>query len=224
MANRICPYSQRAHLALLNANMDFTYESINFITKPDWFSSLTPFNAIPLVIDNGSFIYESTAIVEYIDEKHDLGWMGSNLQHRSLLRSWFVNCNKIHNELRNFFITNEEFKFNSSLMALSNYYNNCEQHLSPHFFFIQGGEADKSLSALGIVFAPLFVLQETLAEYSGVDFWEGAKSFQRLAQEILALPNVGVLNSAEYKQELINFILPTRSVFAQIAGSSKLCV
>ncbi|TNE88288.1 MAG: glutathione S-transferase family protein [Deltaproteobacteria bacterium] len=65
----ICPYVQRAVLALEERGADYEVEFIDLRDKPDWFLELSPRGKVPiLVLDDGEVLFESQVIVEYLDE------------------------------------------------------------------------------------------------------------------------------------------------------------
>nr|AKS40348.1 glutathione S-transferase omega 4 [Chilo suppressalis] len=66
---RYCPWAHRAILALNAKELDYEIVNINTQNKPDWLPSKSAFGKVPaLEIQDGVSIYESSVIVEYLDE------------------------------------------------------------------------------------------------------------------------------------------------------------
>lgn len=66
---KICPFVQRV-MALLEAkSAKYEVEYIDLSDKPDWFLEVSPNAQVPiLILDDGRVLFESDAIVEYLDE------------------------------------------------------------------------------------------------------------------------------------------------------------
>lgn len=66
---KICPFVQRVTALLERKGATYDIEYIDLSNKPDWFLEASPNGQVPiLIIDDGRVLFESDAIVEYIDE------------------------------------------------------------------------------------------------------------------------------------------------------------
>lgn len=69
VSHRLCPYVQRAAVALAEKGVPFEREDIDLAAKPDWFLALSPLGKVPLlVVDDGTALFESAVICEYLEE------------------------------------------------------------------------------------------------------------------------------------------------------------
>jgi len=66
---RFCPYSHRAHLALLSKNIPFDPVFINLKAKPEWYPEKVPSGKVPALVINGQNVYESLIVADFVDEK-----------------------------------------------------------------------------------------------------------------------------------------------------------
>lgn len=65
----ICPFVQRAAIALQAKGVDYDIEYIDLRNKPDWFLKLSPLGKVPLLdVEEGAVLFESQVIAEYLDE------------------------------------------------------------------------------------------------------------------------------------------------------------
>ena len=64
----VCPFAQRCRLALLEKELSFELVEINLDNKPDWFTNVSPYSKVPVLLHGDTAIYESTVINEYLDE------------------------------------------------------------------------------------------------------------------------------------------------------------
>lgn len=85
----LCPYAQRAVIALLYKQRPFTLTPIDIADPPQWFLDISPFGKVPVLRVNGeTVIFESTVINEYIDEVFPNRLHPHDPLERALNRSW----------------------------------------------------------------------------------------------------------------------------------------
>jgi glutathione S-transferase len=64
-----CPWVQRAAIVLREKKTPFTFKHIDRDNRPDWFLAISPHRKVPVLrIDDKVSLFESNAIVEYLDE------------------------------------------------------------------------------------------------------------------------------------------------------------
>jgi glutathione S-transferase len=64
-----CPWVQRAAIVLREKNVPFEFRHIQPDNRPDWFLAISPHKKVPVLrIDDSVSLFESNAIVEYLDE------------------------------------------------------------------------------------------------------------------------------------------------------------
>lgn len=68
---KICPFVQRVTALLEAKDIAYDLEFISLSDKPDWFLELSPNGQVPVLItDDGTALFESDAIVEYLEEAY----------------------------------------------------------------------------------------------------------------------------------------------------------
>lgn len=65
---KTCPFVQRAAIVLRAKNVDYDIEYIDLRNKPDWFLELSPLGKVPILEVDGTVLFESQVIAEYLDE------------------------------------------------------------------------------------------------------------------------------------------------------------
>lgn len=66
---KTCPWVQRAAIVLQAKQIAYDITHIDRNQRPDWFAAVSPHGKVPvLVIDGKDALFESNAIVEYLDE------------------------------------------------------------------------------------------------------------------------------------------------------------
>jgi glutathione S-transferase len=63
-----CPFVQRAVILLNEKQVPHTVKYIDLANKPDWFLSQSPRGRVPILNVDGTVLFESQAICEYLDE------------------------------------------------------------------------------------------------------------------------------------------------------------
>jgi glutathione S-transferase len=68
VSHDLCPYVQRAAIALAEKGVPFERVDIDLANKPDWFLELSPLGKVPLLRVGDDVIFESAVILEYLEE------------------------------------------------------------------------------------------------------------------------------------------------------------
>jgi glutathione S-transferase len=73
ISHHLCPYVQRAAIALVEKGVPFERRYVDLAAKPDWFLAISPLGKVPLLIvrqDGGkeAALFESAVICEYLEE------------------------------------------------------------------------------------------------------------------------------------------------------------
>src|ERR1700747_1688047 len=72
ISHKLCPYVQRAVIALSEKRVPFERIDIDLANKPDWFMKISPLGKVPVLVvsaDAGeAVLFESNVICEYIEE------------------------------------------------------------------------------------------------------------------------------------------------------------
>src|SRR5215470_12261451 len=68
ISHDLCPYVQRAVIALTEKGVPFDRVYIDLNAKPDWFLAISPLGKVPLLKVGDHVIFESAVILEYLEE------------------------------------------------------------------------------------------------------------------------------------------------------------
>jgi len=68
VSHDLCPYVQRAAIALAEKGVAYEQAYIDLANKPDWFKAISPLGKVPLLRVDDDIIFESAVILEYLDE------------------------------------------------------------------------------------------------------------------------------------------------------------
>lgn len=86
-----CPFVQRAVILLLEKQVPHTVRYIDLKNKPEWFLAQSPRGKVPILNVDGTTLFESQAICEFLDETQGTERLTpSNALHRARDRAWFA--------------------------------------------------------------------------------------------------------------------------------------
>ena len=156
---KACPFVQRVAITLQYKGIDYDIEYIDLGNPPEWFLAISPLKKVPLLIVDGTVIFESAVINEYIDEAYPPMLHPDDLLMKAINRSWIEFCNNI--SLYTFRLTIKEKKndFEDTLELLLNDLDLVEDYLKAKPFF--NGE---HFSLVDSSYAPVFQRLEFLAQ------------------------------------------------------------
>src|SRR3954468_8605844 len=68
VSHQLCPYVQRAAIALAEKGVSYERINVDLANKPDWFKALSPLGKTPVLKVGETAIFESAVILEYLEE------------------------------------------------------------------------------------------------------------------------------------------------------------
>lgn len=92
VSHHLCPYVQRAAIALTEKGIPFTRTYIDLNRKPDWFTAISPLGKVPLLRvrenDGEVVLFESAVILEYLEETLPRSLHPADPLERARHRAW----------------------------------------------------------------------------------------------------------------------------------------
>lgn len=204
---KICPFVQRVTGLLEAKNVPYEIEYISLKDKPQWFLDLSPTGQVPMLItDGGKPLFESDAIVEYIDEVTAPLQEELSAEDRALNRAWsyqaskhyLVQCSTMQSADRETFETRNE--------KLKKAYARAEQQLLAGPFF-SGGK----LGNVDIAWLPLLHRSALVEKHSGFDMLEGFPKVKAWQQAVLKSGVAERSVSPDFVPEFSGFYLSERT-------------
>src|SRR3954451_22937879 len=156
ISHKLCPYVQRAVIALTEKGVAFERVDIDLANKPDWVSRASPLGKVPLLLvagDGGEVaLFESNVICEYIEDTQG----GAKLHPQDPLtraqhRAWMEFGSTILSELWGLETTGDPAVFETKRKAVAAKFAQVEKTRRAGPFF-----AGENFSLVDAVFAPIF--------------------------------------------------------------------
>jgi len=86
-----CPFVQRAAIMLEEQGREYDLKYIDLANRPEWFWKISPLGKVPVLEVDGEPIFESVAILEYLDETAESGrLLPENPVTRAKQRMWII--------------------------------------------------------------------------------------------------------------------------------------
>lgn len=155
ISHALCPYVQRAVIALTEKRVDFERIDIDLGNKPDWFLKVSPLGKTPVLLVDGQAIFESAVICEYLDDTLTPALHPTDLLLRARHRAWIEFASAILNGISALYNAADADTFALNAAALRTKFQQLEielasaHHSGPYF----SGEA---FSLVDAAFGPVF--------------------------------------------------------------------
>lgn len=147
----LCPYVQRAVIVLVEKGVPFERIDIDLAAKPDWFLALSPTGRVPLLQVGTEVLFESAAIVEYLDETHAPRLHPGDAITRARHRAWMDQGSALLGDLWTLETTRDSAAFDAACASVRTRLDRLAQALGAADWF--GGD---EFSLVDAVFAPAF--------------------------------------------------------------------
>jgi glutathione S-transferase len=151
VSHELCPFVQRAAIALTEKGVAFERVNVDLANKPDWFLKISPLGKVPLLKVGDAVIFESAVILEYLEETQPNPLHPADALQRAEHRAWMEFGSTILMDLWSFYTAMDEATFEAKRKTLTEKFERLEQRLveAPYF---EGAR----FSLVDAVFGPVF--------------------------------------------------------------------
>lgn len=206
VSHHLCPYVQRASIALDEKGVRFERTYIDLKAKPDWFLKVSPLGKVPLLQvpqpGGEAVLFESTVIAEYVEESQ----AGRKLHPEDALerarhRGWMEFGSSILSDLWGFETARDQETYEQKRQAVAGKFATMEVALGDGPYF-----AGTQFSLVDAVFAPVFRyfdLFDTLADHGIFDGLDRVNAWRKALAE---RPSVKAAVTPDYGERLMAFL------------------
>lgn len=207
ISHKLCPYVQRAVIALNEKGVAFERVDIDLANKPDWFLKISPLGKVPVLVvgtDSGEVaLFESNVICEYIEDTQG----GAKLHPRDPLqraqhRGWMEFGSSILSDLWGLETTTDAAVFESKREAVASKFARVEAALGAGPFF-----AGESFSLVDAVFAPIFRYFDVFDEFKDLGIFQQTPKVRKWRAELAKRPSVQAAVGPDYQELLQAFLV-----------------
>jgi glutathione S-transferase len=210
VSHKLCPYVQRAVIALTEKSVPFERIDIDLANKPDWFLKLSPLGKTPVLLVGDHAIFESAVILEYLEETQSNPLHPSDALRRAEHRAWIEFGSAVLDDIAGLYAAPDEVAFKAKAGQLEARFARLETRVVGPWF---DGE---SFSLVDAVFGPVFRYFDVFDGIGDFGILADKQKLARWRQHLAARPSVKSAVGGDYPTLLRDFIDRRRSHLSRL--------
>ena len=201
ISHKLCPYVQRAVIALTEKGVAFERIDVDLANKPEWFLRISPLGKTPVLQVGDTAIFESAVILEYLQETQPKPLHPADPLRRAEHRAWIEFGSAVLNDIAGFYAAPDEATFKARTSQLVQRFARLEARLAASPWF--DGER---FSLVDAVFGPVFRYFDVFDEIGDFGILADRPKLAKWRQALAKRPSVRGAVSAEYPELLRDFL------------------
>jgi glutathione S-transferase len=211
ISHKLCPYVQRAVIALTEKGVAFERIDIDLANKPDWFLGISPLGKTPVLLVGDVPIFESAVILEYLEETQPKPLHPADPLKRAEHRGWIEFGSAVLADIAGFYAAPDDAAFKAKTVQLEQRFARLEARVAAAPWF--DGE---NFSLVDAVFAPVFRYFDVFDEIADFGILADKPKLARWRKSLAARPSVRSAVGADYPALLRDFIDRRKSRLSQL--------
>lgn len=211
ISHKLCPYVQRAVIALKERGVPFERLDIDLDNKPDWFLKISPLGKVPVLQVGDKAVFESAVILEYLEETLSNPLHPKDPLARAEHRAWIEFGSAVLGDVWGLETATDETTFKGKVKQATEKFARIESRLVAAPWF----DGDQ-FSLVDAVFAPVFRYFDTFDEIGDFGILTGKPKIARWRKSLRERPSVHDAVSAEYSALLRAFMKKHKSYLSQL--------
>jgi len=222
VSHHLCPYVQRAAIALAEKQVPFERINVDLSNKPDWFRRLSPLGKVPVLrVRAGggeATIFESAVILEYLEETQPRPLHPDDPLERARHRSWIEFGSSVLNRIAAFYNAQTEAALAGEACALSEMLGRIEAELGEGPWF-----AGAEFSLVDTAYGPVFRYFDVFEQIGDFVSFDGFPKLSAWRSELARRPSVREAVTPDYPERLLVFLKNRESAMgARVRGACAL--
>lgn len=201
VSHALCPYVQRAVIALTEKRVPFRRVDIDLANKPEWFRAISPLGRVPVLQVGDTALFESAVIVEYLEEVTDRPMHPADPLERARHRAWIEMASATLDAIAGFYAAPDAETFETKKRALADRFARLESGLDAQPYF--SGDAFRLVDA---AWAPVFRYLDTFETIGEFGLLDGCPRVAAYRAALAARPSVRDAVAPDYPQRLADFL------------------
>ncbi len=211
ISHKLCPYVQRAVIALSEKGVPFERIDIDLANKPDWFLKISPLGKTPVLLVDETAIFESAVILEYLEETQAKPLHPADALRRAEHRGWIEFGSAVLNDIAGLYTASDEAAFKAKAAQLEQKFARLEARIAAAPWF-DGAE----FSLVDAVFGPVFRYFDVFDAIGEFGILADKPKLARWRKNLAARPSVRSAVSADYPALLREFLTRRQSWISQL--------
>jgi glutathione S-transferase len=213
VSHELCPFVQRAAIALEEKGVAFERINIDLADKPDWFLAISPLGKVPLLKAGDAVIFESAVILEYLEETQPRPLHPADALQRADHRAWMEFGSTMLMDIWTFYMAADEATFESKRRTLTEKFARLEQRLGEGPYF-EGAR----FSLVDAVFGPVFRYFDTLDRIADFGMLSGKLRLAAWRRALAQRPSIVRAVKADFPERLWDFLKTRDSRLSALMG------
>lgn len=197
----LCPYVQRAAIVLAEKDVAFERINVDLANKPEWFKAISPTGKVPLLRVGDEVLFESSVIIEYLEETQPKPLHPQAPLSKARHRAWMEFGSAILADIWILETTPDETAFLSKAKLLKEKFTKLENALNAGPYF-----AGEKFSIVDAVFAPVFRYFDVFDRILDLGVFDGLPKVQAWRRALESRPSVTNAVVPNFKDLLRNFL------------------
>jgi glutathione S-transferase len=215
VSHALCPYVQRAAIALTEKQVAFERIVIDLGNKPAWFKVISPLGKVPLLLVEDAVLFESAAICDYLDETIAPRLHPADPIRRAQHRAWIEFASSLLNDIWGFYAAPDAAGFERKTTDIVTKFQRLEDELAhregPYF-------TGADFSLVDAAFGPVFRYFDVFERFIELDAFADKPNLRAWRQALAERPSVRDAVAPEYPALLESFL---RSRGSHLSGLMK---
>ncbi|MSU90219.1 glutathione S-transferase family protein [Rhodobacteraceae bacterium 2CG4] len=205
ISHALCPFVQRAVIALTEKGVPFRRTDIDLAAKPDWFLALSPLGKTPVLVAGGRPVFESAVILDYLEETQPIPLYPADPLERARHRAFGAVASAILGDIAALYNAPDAQDFDRRAAALRDRFTRLEPELG------QGGAsgpwfAGSDFGLVDAAFGPVFRYFDTFERIGAFGILYQLPRIAAWRAALAARPSVAAAVRPDYPQLLLRFL------------------
>ncbi|HJV96996.1 MAG TPA: glutathione S-transferase family protein [Albitalea sp.] len=210
VSHLLCPYVQRAAIALREKGIPFERRDVDLANKPDWFLRISPLGKTPVLLVDDEAIFESAVICEFLDETHVPRLHPEAPLARAKHRAWMEFGSSLLNTIGSFYTAADDDVLRARADELRSRFQQLESALGAGPYF-----SGESFCLVDAVFGPVFRYFDVFDTIGDFGFFDGLPRLKAWRAQLAMRPSVREAVRADYPALLSTFLRARRSALSR---------
>ncbi len=201
ISHKLCPYVQRAVIALTEKAVAFERVDVDLANKPEWFLAISPLGKTPVLQVGEIPIFESAVILEYLEETQPHQLHPSDALFRADHRAWIEFGSAVLNDIAGIYAAPDKVTFETRTSQMEQRFARLESRVIAAPWF--DGE---HFSLVDAVYGPVFRYLDVFDEIGDFGFLARKPKLSRWRNALATRPSVRAAVGPDYPALLRDFI------------------
>ena len=201
VSHHLCPYVQRAAIALAEKAVPFERVYVDLAHKPDWFLAISPLGKTPVLQVGDRAIFESAVILEYLEETQAHPLHPEDPLTRAEHRAWIEFGSAVLNDIWGFYAAIDAAAFATKSKALAEKFRRLESTLGSGPYF-----SGERFTLVDAVFGPVFRYFDVFDRIGDFGLFHDLPKLATWRKALRARPSVRDAVTGDYDVRLWAFL------------------